>query len=182
MKSKPYHSRYRPLIEDVLEKYEPALGDDLRKYRNHVYRVFYNCLMRDRRRAEEDKYAIAAVFHDLGIWTADTLDYLPPSKAMARDYLHAIGRPEWTDEVLLMIQWHHKVRPYRGRFSRSVETFRKADWADVSLGFLSFGLPRKQLMANRLRFPTEGFHLFLLRRIVRNFFSHPLRPLPMFRF
>ena len=31
------------------------------------------------------KIAIAAAFHDLGIWSAGTMDYLPPSAALARD-------------------------------------------------------------------------------------------------
>lgn len=38
-----------------------------------------------------EKYAIAAVFHDIGIWTNHTLDYLDPSAGQAKAYLTETG-------------------------------------------------------------------------------------------
>ena len=36
--------------------------------------------------------AIAAAFHDIGIWTAGTFDYLEPSVRVAAAYLTGTGR------------------------------------------------------------------------------------------
>ena len=35
----------------------------------------------------DSKIAVAAVFHDIGIWSNKTFDYLEPSVALAREYL-----------------------------------------------------------------------------------------------
>ena len=60
--------------------------------------------------AEEiEKVAIAAAFHDLGIWTDRTFDYLTPSAALARAYLAGSGRSEWIPEITETIFSHHKV-------------------------------------------------------------------------
>jgi len=46
-------------------------------------------------RGEVEKIAAAAVFHDLGIWTDRTFDYIAPSIAIAREYLVARAREDW---------------------------------------------------------------------------------------
>jgi hypothetical protein len=51
--------------------------------------------------------AVAAVFHDLGIWTNKTFDYLAPSIALAREYVAAKGRADWIVEIEAMIEEHH---------------------------------------------------------------------------
>ena len=35
------------IIEDIMPKFKSALGADYDKYKNHVYRVFLNCLLID---------------------------------------------------------------------------------------------------------------------------------------
>jgi hypothetical protein len=169
------------IIEYLLEQYQLALGEDYNKYRNHVYRVFFNCLLIDSEKNNEDKYAIAAVFHDIGIWTNHTIDYLDPSVEQVRIYLDETGKQIWIDEIVLMIKWHHKITRYRGIHEAIIENFRKADWIDVSLGLINFGNDKQMIRANRRKFANKGFHIFLLKKIVRNFFRHPLNPLPMFR-
>ena len=69
-----------PTVEEVLDDHASELGHDLIAYRNHVYRVVNLCLaiMGDSR-VEIEKIAVAAVFHDLGIWTNHTFDYIAPS-------------------------------------------------------------------------------------------------------
>nr|WP_295922075.1 hypothetical protein [uncultured Dyadobacter sp.] len=170
-----------PLIESLLAEFGPQIGSDLPKYKNHVYRVYLNCRLLDHDVANFEAYAIAAVFHDIGIWTDRTIDYLDPSIQQVRTYLNSNGRESLEAEISLMIDWHHKIGKYRGSFAGSVETFRKADWIDVSLGILSFGIDKRVLRRNRRALPNRGFHLFLLRKILRNFFLHPLNPLPMFK-
>jgi hypothetical protein len=118
-------------IEELLQKFRQVIGKDYDRYRNHVYRVFNNCLLIDDAKLNEDKYAIAAVFHDLGIWTNHTIDYLDPSIEQAKGYLAQTGRQHIAEEIGLMIYWHHKTSRYKGEYKETVEIFRKADWIDV---------------------------------------------------
>jgi HD superfamily phosphodiesterase len=77
-----------PTIEEVLGDYASELGYDFTAYRNHVYRVVNLCLaIVGDSRVELEKIAVAAVFHDLAIWTDDTFDYIAPSVAIAGEYL-----------------------------------------------------------------------------------------------
>jgi hypothetical protein len=169
------------IIEDLMQKFRPAMGEDYDKYKNHVYRVFLNCLLIDSDKTNEKKYAIAAVFHDIGIWTNHTIDYLDPSIEQAKIYLTETGKQDWREEITGMIYWHHKVTRYKGEHGRTVGSFRKADWIDVSLGLLTFGFDNRKIKENRKGLPNLGFHIFLLKRIIKNFFKHPLNPLPMFK-
>jgi hypothetical protein len=170
-----------PHIESLLQAFRESLGKDYEKYRNHVYRVFLNCLLIDADKSNEEKYAIAAVYHDIGIWTKHTIDYLAPSISEATAYLKNNGKTGWTEEIETMIYWHHKIKKYKGIHQITTEAFRKADWIDVSLGFIKYGVDRKMIKMNRQQFPNKGFHFFLVKKIVKNFFRHPLHPLPMFK-
>lgn len=169
------------LIENLLQKFQPQMGKDYNKYKNHVYRVYRNCLLLDGEKTNEEKYAIAAVLHDIGIWTDHTLDYLNPSAEQAKAYLIEIGKQDWIEEITLMIYWHHKVSAYTGKHQEIVENFRKADWIDVSLGLMTFGAAKNKIKENKKQFPNLGFHFFLLKGTLKNFFKHPLNPLPMFK-
>jgi hypothetical protein len=74
----------------VLETHAAALGGDFKAYRNHAYRVVNLCVALSSGHQVE-KIAIAAAFHDLGIWTDGTFDYLQPSVKLASDYLTHSG-------------------------------------------------------------------------------------------
>jgi hypothetical protein len=171
-----------PLVDDILGSHQEALGSDLQGYRNHVTRVltFLFALAPDLRMSEP-QILIAAAFHDLGIWTARTFDYLAPSSLLAHQYLETHGMAPLWPEVDLIIQQHHKLRPYRGPFSPSVEAFRRADLVDVSLGLVRFGLSPQFVQAVRGALPNAGFHARLLAFTGRQFLRTPLRPLPMIR-
>lgn len=168
-------------IEDILPKFKSAIGLDYDRYKNHVYRVFLNCLLIDDRKNNEEKYAIASAFHDIGIWTDHTFDYLNPSIGQVKIYLTEINRADWIEEISLMIYWHHKMSRYQGQHEEIVENFRKADWIDVSLAFLTFKLDKQKINETRRRFPNLGFHIFLIKETIKNFFRHPLNPLPVFK-
>ena len=74
-----------PTVEEVLDDHASELGHDFIAYRNHVYRVVNLCLaIVGDSRVELEKIAVAAVSHDLGIWTNNTFDYIAPSVAIAR--------------------------------------------------------------------------------------------------
>jgi len=168
-------------IEKIMQQYKPDLAADFDKYKNHVSRVYFNCLLIDPDKENEEKYAIAAVFHDIGIWTDNTIDYLNPSLEQACFYLNKNGKNDWIAEITLMINWHHKTSTYNGQYQKTVETFRRADWIDVSLGLINFGWNKKDVKENRKKFPNLGFHFFLVKKIFLNLFKHPLHPLPMFK-
>src|SRR5262244_3967880 len=126
-----------PTVEAVLNDHASELGHDLIAYRNHVYRVVnLGLAIVGDTRVELEKIAVAAVFHDLGIWTNNTFDYIAPSVAIARGHLAARGMADWIPEIEAMIVDHHKVTPshalsgFEGQLL--VESFRRADWIDVS--------------------------------------------------
>jgi len=169
------------IIESLLQKYKPSLGPDYEKYRNHVYRVFLNCLLIDNETNNKMKYSITAVFHDIGIWTNNTFDYLHPSIRQAEVYLHEINKREWIEEITGMIYWHHKITRYKGNHELTVETFRKADWIDVSLGLRTFGYDKLAIGKIRKKLPNRGFHWFLIKEAFNNSLKHPLNPIPVFK-
>jgi hypothetical protein len=169
------------VIEELFNAFKSLFGIDHDKYRNHVYRVFLACVAIDNKLVNEDKYAYAAFFHDIGIWSDNTIDYLDPSIDQAYKYLTENGKQDLVADVTLMIYWHHKIRPYKNYHAEMVEVFRKADWIDVSLGLVNFGFSRKKIRNGRQSFPNLGFHRFLVMKILKNLFIHPLNPLPMFK-
>jgi hypothetical protein len=171
-----------PLLDELLQHHAAALGNDLAAYRNHTYRVinFCSALSTDDP-VPLEKTVIAAAFHDLGIWTDKTFDYLPPSEKLAQAYLAKSGKCEWAPEISAMIHEHHKITRYRSNPNWLVETFRRADLVDVSRGIFTFGLPRKFLRKVFAQFPNAGFHKRLIQLSFRRLLSHPLSPLPMYR-
>ena len=168
-------------IEEVFERFKTETGKDLEKYRHHVYRVFHYCLLLDPDDRNKEKYALAAVFHDIGIWTDHTIDYLEPSIIRATDYLMETGQGSLKEEIKEMIYWHHKTGAVGKNVSPAAEVFRRADWVDVSLSIRKFGLRGSDIRKYRKLFPRRGFHFFLFKKILRQFLHHPLNPLPMFR-
>ena len=169
-----------PTVEEVLENHASELGRDFTAYRNHVYRVVNLCLaVVGERRVELEKIAVAAVFHDLGIWTNKTFDYIAPSVAIAHEHLAARGRADWIPEIESMIQDHHKVTASGASSELLVESFRRADWIDVTRGLRSFGVPRSFIASVAATWPDAGFHRRLVELTMDRWWKHPLNPLPM---
>ena len=169
-----------PTVEKVLDAHASELGHDLIGYRNHVYRVVNLCLaIVGDSRVELEKISVAAVFHDLGIWTNNTFDYIAPSVVIARKHLAARGMADWIPEIEAMILDHHEVTPSRANPRSLVESFRRADWIDVSRGLRRFGLPRRFIVAVATTWPSAGFHRRLVQLTLDRFWKHPLTPLPM---
>lgn len=151
-------------------------------YRNHTYRVVNFCAaLFPAELAQLEKIATAAVFHDIGIWTDRTFDYLQPSVRLACAHLTCAGRDEWAEEITEMILQHHKISPYRGNRHWLVEPLRRADLVDVSLGLITFGLPRKLVREIYATWPTAGFHKRLVQLELARLRTHPWNPLPMVR-
>ncbi len=172
-----------PDIEQAMLLYQLPIDKDLQAYKNHVYRMFnYAAWYINYDEDELRKLAIAAAFHDIGIWTHSTFDYLAPSEQTAMQYLQRFALPEaWSMEVGLMIERHHQVKQYNGLFRKNVEAFRKADLADLSKGLIRGKLPFAAVTQSVDVFPYLGFHGLLVGFAAKQFFAHPLNPFPMLR-
>lgn len=169
------------VIEHILDLHLADLKQHFQAYRNHVYRVYHLSQMVDNQHSNKDKYAIASAFHDLGIWTENNFDYLEPSVQLAKEYLKKNDREDWIQEISLMINMHHKRTEYLGPFQKTVESFRRADWIDVSLGTIAFEHKRDEIKKISKAFPNNGFHRFLIIQTLRHFMKSPFNPLPMFK-
>lgn len=174
-------------VSTLLAPWAVALGSDRAGYTNHVIRVLLHCDAlharaggsgeRPSRRLE---YRVTGVFHDLGIWTDHTFDYLVPSIDLAAVHLEAQGREDLIPLVTEMIDQHHKQRP-AGPADDPVEIFRRADAIDVSLGLRRFGLGFGHARAAFGAYPSRGFHRTLIRLTAKRTIEHPTSPLPMFK-
>jgi hypothetical protein len=170
---------HQPLIEDVLGSAAEAIGADLPGYRGHVYRTYNFACALGGAPADAGDLAVSAAFHDLGIWTDRTFDYLEPSARRARNYV-ARSHPELDAAAIeRIVLWHHRLRSCQAEAGVRGEAFRRADWLDLGLGLVRFRLPRSFVREVREAFPNAGFHGCLLREAARWAFRHPSRPLPM---
>lgn len=172
-----------PVLEQLLHTHREQLGRDFIPYRGHCYRVLNFCAtLTPDPESSLHRIAIAAAFHDIGIWTHRTFDYLNPSIQAARDYLVATREEHLIGEVQAMIANHHRIRPACDAAGSLVEPFRRADWADVTGGLLAYGIPHQMVRASYAMWPDAGFHRKLVQLSWSRFKVHPLSPLPMLKF
>jgi len=166
-------------VDAILETWRESLKTDFDGYRNHVYRVLNFCLMlQEVDETGLEKLAIAGAFHDIGIWTSRTFDYLAPSCRLAMEYLSKHGLEEWAEEIETIIELHHKMSSAQEE-SPLAELFRRADNVDVSLGMRRHDLSRDAVSAVQRAFPDQGFHMRLALLALKRLITHPLNPLPM---
>lgn len=171
-----------PQLEAILADWKSIIGKDYNGYRHHLYRMINICFaLHPCDEEQQRKVFIAAAFHDIGIWTDHTVDYIPPSIPPALHYLQEHGLQAWAEEISLMISEHHKVRAYTDPRYPLVEQFRQADLVDFSLGAVRFGLDKYFINELKRRFPNAGFHKNLAQLGGKWFLKHPLNPLPMMK-
>lgn len=171
-----------PLIEQILSQWKQKIGEDFQGYRNHIYRVVHFCFsLQTCSQEEKEKIMIASCFHDLGLWTEDSIDYLAPSILLAKKYLKEKGLGKWEKEIELMIDLHHQVREYRDNNYPLVEIFRRADLIDVSLGMIRWKLDKEYVRGVKAKFPNSGFHKKLVKLTFRQLCRNPLNLLPMMK-
>jgi hypothetical protein len=170
-----------PVVDDVLAMWRETLGASFEAYRGHVYRLInFSCALTGDD-AASDTLAVAAVFHDLGIWSDGTFAYLAPSIRRADEWSDAHATGVDRREVADMIALHHKLTRAPASVSSNVEPFRRADLVDLSLGLFRFGLPKGFVRTVREAFPNAGFHRVLVHTCFRWLLKHPTNPLPMVR-
>ena len=154
----------RPLVEELLARYENTIGEDFLGYRNHVYRtITYAMHFLERDIEVESLVETAFVYHDIGLWTDSELAYLEPSEAIALSDNNKYGWGLDAEALRGAIHWHHKIFPYKGPHERVIEACRKADWIDASKGIIRKGLSREAIKKVEAEFPNFGFHDTLLR-------------------
>jgi hypothetical protein len=185
MTTVPSVAERMPLIDETLDAFRGALGGDLTAYRGHVYRVVSFCralVAAAPGNGERDaKIALAAIYHDLGIWSDATADYLPPSARRLRERLERDGRQAWSVELERMVVLHHKLTPCRGPDDALVEAFRRADLVDLTLGWVRFGLPAGFVRDVQAAYPAAGFHRRVVQVVTGWAVAHPSNPFPMMR-
>lgn len=168
------------IISNILSSYKNELGTNFEKYHNHCCRVFvFASLLSNATEEEQKQLAIASAFHDIGIWTANTLDYLQPSIELAEKYLNQHQLAQWTDSVKDIIDNHHKLTPFKN--NSLAENFRKADLIDLTFGFVKFGLSSAQINENKKLYPALGFQQYIFKVVLKNIVKHPLNPMPIMK-
>ena len=169
-----------PMIDKILGSRRDALGKDYLGYRNHVYRMVHFCFVQGELSDDEkQKIVIAGCFHDLGIWTAGTFDYILPSQALAMEYLDQRGFSSMASQIGQMIGEHHKLRTFAD--DHLTEIFRRGDLTDLSLGFVTNRIAKSYIREVQAHFPNAGFHKYLVRLAARWICRHPLRPVPVLK-
>jgi len=168
------------IIDQILDSYKQELGKNYESYRNHVYRVYNFALPYIQSENDIKILSIAVAFHDLGIWTSNTFDYIKPSIDLAKQYsidtnLNSIT----TIEIENIISEHHKLSQVKT--SKLAEIFRRADIVDLTLGIICKGHNADDIRMVKKVFPNKRFHFNLFKLFFRNLIKHPLHPLPMYK-
>ena len=159
------------------------IKDDFEGYRNHITRMLNFChyLLPDISSEDSKKIQIAAVFHDIALWTHDRVDYLIPSYQDCQHWLDNNGLSAWKEEIQIIIDMHHLITEYTGPYARLAEVFRKADLIDFSLGIVKNGVSRSFIKEVKSTIANSGFHKTLIRFTLIQISRNPLNPLPMMR-
>jgi len=118
------------VIDTILGRFNDDLGPQAMMYRNHVYRGF-NLHLSMSGLAESNELALAWVAHDLGLWTARTLNYLAPSVRLAEELA-----PEFQVELLNRKRWNTRVELATAIFEY-LEIFHNRQRRHSSLGMLT---------------------------------------------
>ncbi|MEN9445461.1 MAG: hypothetical protein RIS47_2352 [Bacteroidota bacterium] len=169
-------------IEEILYCHREELGKDFEMYRNHVYRVFNFAHLFPRKQTilSTEILAIAAAFHDIGIWTHRTFDYLEPSVELAKTYCITEGfGSEIADIVATIIEQHHTIVSVPDTVLALI--FRQADLCDLMMGLIHEPINIKSIKELWACFPNRGFHWKLVKLFFKNLLICPWRPLPMFK-
>jgi hypothetical protein len=146
-------------IESLLNPYKPLLGEDFDGYRGHLYRVFsYANHILKGDRSHDKAIATALVFHDIGLWTDNTLAYLEPSWRRAQEKIAADFSQEEQQLVHDIILWHHKITAFDGPHADVVNAVRRADWIDATQGYSRQGMPGTHIDLVSSQIPPQGFY------------------------
>lgn len=172
-----------PIVEEILADFKNIIGKDYDGYRNHIYRVLNYCdlLLIDMSDEERKKLQIAAVFHDIALWTHKRPDYIESSIFDCKSYLVRHCLAAWERELSVIIDMHHHLFPYQGEFEDLTELFRKADFVDFTFGKVRYQIPKYFIKRVTEQLPTAGFHRCLFKFTCRQLLLKPWSLIPKFR-
>lgn len=182
-----------PNMDTYLSKYKQDFGAAHDVYRNHCLRVLSfarHILVTETGFDEEQAESampvmeIALAYHDMGLFTDLSLEYLEPSAARAEKDLEGTLSADEIKLVRDIIVWHHKVFPWSGEDERStaiVNAVRKGDWVDATtclLGgsFVRKGLSAADVVATHTALPEMGFGSFLAALMPWGAYAKQLNP------
>ena len=170
-------------IESILKNYKQIIGNDYEAYRGHCHRI-YNYIVLMKRSAEltqQDNYIleIAIPFHDLGIWTAHTMDYLQPSFEAASTFVKQNKLDVDLFVLKTIIVNHHKLTFVKD--NKLAELLRKADMLDLSFGRLKSSLTKEELDCIKASFPYKGFQLVIFKKLMKHALKNITNPFPMLK-
>jgi hypothetical protein len=130
--------------------------------------------------SEKERFvsAILIPFHDVGIWTSKSMDYLEPSIKEAQRYIQEHNIDISLDLAANFIGDHHKLSKTQNELS---EKLRKADLVDLSYGLIRFGIPRSRIKEIRKRYPYKGFQGMIFKKVLKHAIRHLNHPFPMLK-
>ncbi len=166
-------------IDQILDQYQHELGNDFTKYRGHCYRILNYLLQLKVETHEIPILEIAIPFHDLGVWTHHTMDYLDVSSDLAKAYITANKLDIDAFLVEEIIVNHHKITPVNHQ--TLAEKMRKADLIDLSMGIIKCGLSRPIVKQIIQEIPFASFQSIIFKKVAIHALKHIWNPLPMMK-
>lgn len=152
------HTRIHETIEELFARDRAVYGTDYAPYNGHAHRVAELTACQVQMREEWVRpIAVAAYYHDAGIWFDGTWDYLPGSESRAAE-----EAPEDRELITAMIDEHHRIRRARNPHPL-VEAMRRADATDVYRLLMPPHVTRADYRNMLREFPDAGFHAMLAR-------------------
>jgi hypothetical protein len=158
------------VLDYHLNIFREEIGNDYQAYRNHCLRVLtfaaHHCGEYCKER-EINLMAMALAYHDIALWSDKQMSYLEPS--VKQMHAHANdGGEDWTEDEMItaheIVMQHHKLTEWKGGRGdgRLINSVRKGDWADATIGVIRFGLPASLLEDAYRYIPESGFHMVLV--------------------
>lgn len=165
-------------MDKIFLDYQEELGDDFTRYSNHCYRLLNYLQLMELDDNEDYKCRILLPFHDLGIWTHKTMNYLPPSIELAVAYVKKNNIEIEESEIIGFIGNHHKITKNKITIE---EKLRKADLIDLTNGIVPLGLSSRKLKEIRSVFPSLGFQKLIYWKVIKHGIGNITNPFPMLK-
>lgn len=166
-------------LEDVLTKFSRALGNHLPLYRGHCYRILNYMICLQKHQDNLRLLEVMVAFHDLGIWTHGTMDYLKPSFDLAVSYCKKEELDVSFNDLETAIMNHHKISTFRP--TESAEYLRRADLLDLSFGLIRGGVDRDLIRKVTKRWPYQNFQKMIFGKVFWYALENHWKPFPMMK-
>ena len=167
-------------FEAIFQEHKLVLGKDFEHYRGHCYRILNYMNYWKLNEVEFKTCEVAIPFHDMGIWTHKTMDYLEVSFEGAKKYIEEKKLDIEKDSLENIIVNHHKISKIKD--NSLAEKLRKADLIDLSFGVIKFGIDQKAMHSIVSEFPFLEFQQVIFKKVFSHAVRNILNPFPMLKF